>query len=131
MRGLVSGMAGIVLMCHSPLVHAENVKYELVTNEISAKQADGHKVEVYRFDPGVIAVQQGDNVTLRIRGVKGHDHPIVLEGYGVQGVVHRNQTTTLQFKATRAGVFQLICTAHPDEQHGGPMIGYLLVVPAK
>jgi len=121
----VSAMA----VTSAPTAHADVVKYEMVTNEISAIQKDGSKVEVYRFDPGVVAVQQGDDVTLRIRGVKGHDHPIVLEGYGLQAVVHRNEVTTLHFQANRPGVFQLICTAHADEKHSGPMIGYILVVP--
>ncbi|MBX5437662.1 MAG: transcriptional regulator [Alicyclobacillaceae bacterium] len=107
------------------------VRYQIVTNEIKAKQTQGPDVEVYRFDPGVFVVHEGDQVELAIRGLKGHDHPVVLEGYGVRGVIHRNQMTTLRFRATRPGVFRLICTAHADAAHEGPMEGYLIVLPKR
>ncbi|WDL95715.1 hypothetical protein [Alicyclobacillus sp. ALC3] len=113
----------------STTVDGQTVTYQIVTNEIKARQADGSNVEVYRFDPGVFVVRQGDTVNLRIRGVKGHDHPVVLEGYNVRGVVHRNQTTTLSFRADKVGIYRLICTIHADAAHEGPMEGYLVVVP--
>ena len=119
------------LTVFGPQVFANTVTYQIVTNEIAAKQTDGSKVEVYRFDPGVWVVNEGDDVVLKIRGVKGHDHPVVLEGYQVNGVVHRNQTTDLRLKANKPGMFHLICTSHADAAHNGPMEGYLIVVPQK
>lgn len=109
--------------------HAETVTYQIVTNEISAQQKDGAKTEVYRFDPAVYVVQQGDDVVLNILGLKGHDHPIVLQGYDIHDVIHRNQVTTLRFRANKAGFFQLICTSHADAQHEGPMEAYVVVLP--
>jgi plastocyanin len=108
---------------------AATVQYQIVTNEIAAKQKDGQKVEVYRFDPAVYVAEEGDDVVLKFRGVKGHDHPIVLEGYDLKNVIHRNQVTTLKFKANKPGFFKLICTAHPDADHQGPMEAYLVVTP--
>lgn len=113
----------------APLRQQDSVIYHIVTNEVSAKQKDGSEVEVYRFDPGVFVASQGDDVKLEIRGVKGHDHPVVLKGYGVSGTVHRNQTLDLHFRADKPGIFPLVCTLHPDAQHQGPMEGYLVVVP--
>jgi plastocyanin len=107
----------------------QTVTYQIVTNEIKAKQTDGSNVEVYRFDPGVYVVRQGDQVNLRIYGLNGHNHPVLLEGYNVQAVVHRNQTTTLSFRATKTGTYRLICTSHMDAAHEGPMEGYLVVMP--
>lgn len=117
----------------TPMMQAQaaTVTYQVVTNEIAAKQADGTTVEVYRFDPGVWVVQQGDQVALKIRGVKGHDHPILLEDYHLKTVVHRNQVTDMRFIATKPGMFRLLCTAHADAAHQGPMEGYLIVVPAR
>lgn len=105
------------------------VTYQVVTNEISAKQTSGPNVNVYRFDPSTFVATQGDDVVLQIRGLKGHNHPIVLEGYGVSGVVQRNQVTTLRVKANKAGVFRLICTSHADAAHEGPMEAYFIVLP--
>lgn len=111
--------------------HAQSVTYQIVTNEISAKQKDGSSREVYRFDPAIYVVQQGDDVVLNILGLKGHDHPVVLQGYDIHDVIHRNQETTLRFRANKAGYFRLICTAHADANHEGPMEAYLVVTPLK
>ncbi len=116
-------------VANTPRAEAATVQYQIVTNEIAAKQKDGTKVEVYRFDPAVYVAQEGDDVVLTFRGVKGHDHPIVLEGYNLKNVIHRNQVTTLKFKADKPGFFKLICTAHPDASHEGPMEAYLVVTP--
>ncbi len=119
------------LVMHPRTVLAESVSYQVLTNEIAAKQTDGSTTEVYRLDPAVYVAAEGDDVTLRIRGLKGHDHPLVLEGYNLHTVVHRNEVTTLHFKATKPGFFRIICTAHADANHEGPMEGYLLVIPER
>lgn len=108
---------------------AKTVTYQVVTNEVSAKQPDGSKVEVYRFDPAVFPVSQGDDVVLRIRGVKGHQHDLLLEKYNLKATVNRNETTDLRFRADKPGVYRLICLTHADASHEGPMEGYLVVVP--
>jgi plastocyanin len=107
----------------------ETVTYQVVTNEIEAKAADGTQREVYRFDPAVFVANQGDDVVLKIHGLKGHSHPVTLEGYGLHGVIERNQTLRLHVHADKAGMFRLICTTHADLAHEGPMEGYLIVVP--
>jgi hypothetical protein len=117
----------VTLGCVIPQVSAKTITYQIVTNEISAKDPDGSKTEVYRFDPAIYPVFQGDDVVLQIYGVKGHDHPILLEGYNIRGVIHRHQLTTLRFHADKLGVFRLICLAHPDMAHHGPMEAYVIV----
>ncbi|MCL6454912.1 MAG: hypothetical protein K6T78_14995 [Alicyclobacillus sp.] len=113
-----------------PQAHAASVTYQILTNELKAKQ-DGAEHEVYRFDPAVYVVNQGDDVTLQIRGFKGHDHPVLLEDYNLRTVVHRNQVTTLHFQASLPGFHRLVCTEHLDAQHEGPMEAYLVVIPSK
>jgi len=113
-----------------PTAYAATVTYQIVTNEIEAKQEDGTSVEAYRFDPAIYPVQQGDEVVLQIRGLKGHDHPIEIEGYNIKDVVRRNAVTSIRFKASKPGVYRVICTAHADAKHNGPMEGYLVVIPS-
>ncbi len=103
--------------------------YQIVTNEIEAKLPNGQMHDLYQFNPAVYVANQGDDVVLKIHGVKGKSHPVVLEGYGVTGVIERNQTLTLHIHADKPGLFRLICTTHADLAHGGPMEGYLFVVP--
>ncbi|MCL6633062.1 MAG: hypothetical protein K6T63_10570 [Alicyclobacillus herbarius] len=127
--GMTSSIAWAAARADADAKASHPVVYQVVTDEIRAKQADGSVKEVYRFDPGVYVVNQGDTVDLRIRGLKGHTHPVYLEHYNVQGVVQRNQVLSLQFHADKPGVFRLICTSHQDAAHEGPMEGYLVVVP--
>ncbi|MCL6516315.1 transcriptional regulator [Alicyclobacillus sp.] len=110
-------------------VRAATVTYRVVTNEIAAKQADGSEKEVYRFDPAVYVANEGDDVELHLYGLRGHDHPFVLEGYNVRGVIHRNQETVVRVHADRPGYFRLVCTSHADAAHEGPMEAYLIVIP--
>lgn len=121
---------GAAMAPHSA-AYAATVSYRVVTNEIAAKQADGSEKEVYRFDPAVFVATEGDDVELHLYGLKGHDHPFVLEGYNLKGVIHRNQETVLRFQADKPGFFRLLCTAHADAAHEGPMEAYLVVVPKR
>jgi len=121
----------VAMTAATPTAQAATVTYQIVTNEIAAKQPDNSMVKVYRFDPGVYVVMQGDLVNLNVRGLKGHDHPIVIEGYDIRGIVKRNATTNFSFVASRAGTFRIICTTHMDAAHEGPMEAYLIVLPKK
>jgi plastocyanin len=106
-----------------------SVVYQVMTNEIATEMPSGQEIEVYRFDPGVFVVDQGDEVVLKFYGLKGHEHPIVLDGYNVHAVIRKNELTALTFKADKPGLFRLWCTAHPDVFHNGPMEGYVVVLP--
>ncbi|GMA51704.1 hypothetical protein GCM10025857_30610 [Alicyclobacillus contaminans] len=133
MRRAVGGALAVMAVTAAPRVaptaHAAVDTYQVVTNEISAKQPGGGTVDVYRFDPAVYVAEQGDEVVLQFRGLKGHDHPIVLDGYNLHATVRRNERTTLRFIADKPGFFHLICTAHADAAHEGPMEAYLVVTP--
>jgi len=99
----------------------------MVTGEFSATLEDGRKIEAYRWDPGTVVVKKGELVKLVIRGVNGAQHPFVIEGLNVRGVVTKGRETTVTFRAAREGIYRLICTAHPDAAHNGPMIAYIVV----
>ncbi len=70
------------------------------------------EVSTYRWDPGTIIVNQGDEVTLEIIGINGDDHPFTIEGYWLSGVVHRGRITRLSFVADKPGIFKIICRKH-------------------
>lgn len=85
-------------------------------------------IEAYRWDPGTIVVREGEEVVLKIYGVNGERHPFEIRGLDVKGEVVKGKETTVSFKTNKAGVYELVCLAHPDIQHNGPMIGYIVVV---
>lgn len=74
------------------------------------------EVESYRWEPGFLAVNVGERVTLEIVGINGASHDAVLvspSGKTTALVVTRGRMTRLRFKASEAGIWQLVCHTHP------------------
>jgi plastocyanin len=101
--------------------------FHLVTGEFKSTLKDGTEIEAYRWDPGLIVVEKGDTVKLKIRGVNGESHPFIIEGLNIQGEVKKGQETTVSFTAAKEGLYRIICLTHPDAALNGPMIGYIVV----
>ncbi len=76
------------------------------------------EVETYAWLPGSITVYQGDEVTLQVAGINGAEHAVSIEGYGLKYVVKRGEITTVSFKATKAGIFEIICHTHRPSMTG-------------
>lgn len=126
---LVAVLLGLILV--SFLVPRERLpvqEFELVTGEWEWQSDDGtQKIEVYRWDPALLIVRPGTRVTLKIFGVKGAHHTLHIEAFGVHAEILRGQTTMVSFSANKAGIFPILCLDHPDREHKGPMVGYLVV----
>lgn len=101
--------------------------YHMVTGEFKTTTKDGQEIEAYRWDPGTIVVNKGENVKLVLYGVNGESHPFVIEGLNIQGTVTKGKETIVNFHASKEGIFRIICFAHPDAANNGPMIGYIVV----
>ncbi len=114
---------------HQAATVAPTVEYTIVTNEIKSTQKGHPKIEAYRFDPGVIVVNRGDDVVLHFYGVKGPVHPITIAAYGVRTTVSRGEIKTVRFHATHAGYFPIVCEIHRTVEQHGPMVGTLVVLP--
>ncbi|MEX1031227.1 MAG: cupredoxin domain-containing protein [Paenibacillaceae bacterium] len=99
----------------------------MVIGEFSSTTKKGQEIEVYRWDPGTIAVKEGESIELRILGVNGEHHSFVIEGLNVKGEVHKGKETVVHFVAEEEGTYRIICINHSDLAHQGPMIGYIVV----
>lgn len=99
----------------------------MVTGEFSTKTEDGREIEAYRWDPGTINVPAGEEVTLSIYGVNGKEHPFIIEGTQIKGTVKKGEETLVKVKFEKEGIYRLICLTHPDKEHNGPMIAYIVV----
>ena len=106
---------------------AEEFEIHMVTSEIKSKTEDGKVIESYRWDPGTIYVPKDKKVKLTIYGVNGKEHPFVIEGTDVKGTVTKGEETVIDLHFTEEGVYRLICTAHANKDHNGPMIAYIIV----
>lgn len=106
---------------------ASTAEYHIAVIEFEGKTKQGQEYEIYRFDPGTIYVQHGQQVTLNFHGVHGAQHPFIIEGYNIQDTVKKGETTSVQFTADRKGTFRIICIAHDEHTSHVPMIGYLVV----
>jgi heme/copper-type cytochrome/quinol oxidase subunit 2 len=99
----------------------------LVTGEFKTTTPDGKEIEAYRWDPGTIFVKKGEKINLSIHGINGASHPFIIEGLNVKGEVKKGKETVVSFVAEKEGTYRLICLMHPDAEHNGPMIGYIVV----
>ena len=81
----------------------------------------------FSFNPGVLAVNPGDRVTLELRSTDVV-HGLYLDGYGLSVVADPGQTATLTFVADRAGSFRFRCSVPCGDIHPF-MLGRLRVGP--
>lgn len=102
--------------------------FHIVTGEFKTTTDDGQELEVYRFSPGHLTVNKGDQVTLNIHGVNGHEHQFQLDAFGVSGTVEQGKTTSVTFNADKPGTFELVCDNHATHEQGGPMVAYITVL---
>lgn len=99
----------------------------MVTGEFKTVTETGETIEAYRWDPGTVFVEKDEKVKLVLSGVNGESHPFYIEGTAIKGEVRKGKETTVTFKAAKEGVYRIICLTHPDKDHNGPMIGYIVV----
>jgi len=70
------------------------------------------ETSTYRWDPGTVIVNQGDEVELHIWGVNGAQHPAFIDEYVPEFTVTRGHLTVVNFTADKAGTFRIHCNAH-------------------
>jgi len=99
----------------------------LVTGEFKASMEDGKEIEAYRWDPGTIFVEKGEKVRLKILGVNGKEHPFIIEGTDIKGIVKKGEETVVPLEFDKEGTYRLICLTHPSAENSGPMIAYIVV----
>lgn len=115
---------GKALFVNSPKLSKE---ITIITAEYSSKMDSGKIMEVYRWDPGTIVVDQGDHVTLNFLGVQGKFHTFEIKGLGISGEVKKGERTQVSFNADKKGTYEIVCKLHADQSQNGPMVGYLVV----
>ena len=100
----------------------------MITGEFSTTTADGNKLEAYRFDPGTIVIPKNQDVTLKIMGVNGDEHPFYIEGTDIKGTVKKGEETVIPLHFKEEGTYRLICDTHSHVgHHAVPMIAYIVV----
>lgn len=95
----------------------------LITAEFKTT-IDGKEIEAYRWDPGMIPIEKGEKVNLKIFGINGTEHPFYIEGTDIKGTVRKGQETVVPLQFKEEGVYKIVCTLH---QGHAPMIGYIIV----
>ena len=83
------------------------------------------KARKYDFEPSVIEVQQGERVVLRVTSTD-RLHGIGIKKFGVNREVPKGQTVDVEFVATTAGTFKVLCTEDCGKGHDD-MVGTLVV----
>lgn len=99
----------------------------MVIGEFKSTMDDGTVIESYRWDPGTISLAKGEKVNLYIRGINGDKHPFYIEGTSIRGIVTKGSEVKVPLQFDKVGTYRLICEAHADKNHDGPMIAYIVV----
>jgi len=71
----------------------------------------------WKWDPGLIKVQCGNEVVLNIYNEDDYDHGFALDVYGINKRLPPLTTTTVRFRATNAGEFIFYCSVPCGEGH--------------
>jgi plastocyanin len=106
---------------------SEERTIHMVTGEFKTTTKEGKEIEAYRWDPGTVFVEKGEQIKLSIYGVNGESHPFIIEGLNIKGEVKKGEETIITFDADKEGIYRIICLTHPDKENEGPMIGYIVV----
>jgi cytochrome c oxidase subunit 2 len=81
----------------------------------------------YAFEPDRIEVTEGDRVRLVVRSADSV-HGIQIKRFGVSKLVPRGgEPVTIDFTASRAGTFEILCSEYCGEKHDD-MKGTLVVL---
>ncbi|PLS14931.1 hypothetical protein CVD28_25800 [Bacillus sp. M6-12] len=105
----------------------QSYEINMVTGEYKTTVKDGKELEAYRWDPGTIVIPKDQQVTLKILGVNGSEHPFHIEGTNIKGVVKKGEETVIPLLFKKEGTYRLICDTHLEIGSGGPMVAYLVV----
>lgn len=93
---------------------------EIKLTIVNVETGQGVKI----WTPESIAAKRGDTVTLTLINKLDAEHGFEIEAVKVKEVVGAQKTTTVTFKADRAGIFPIKCQLHPPH-----VAGQLVVLP--
>jgi cytochrome c oxidase subunit 2 len=79
----------------------------------------------YDFEPSTIEVQQGERVLLRVTSTD-RLHGIGIKKFGISKEVPKGETIEVEFVASSAGTFKVLCTEDCGKGHDD-MVGALVV----
>jgi len=85
--------------------------------EFDAENPNKWQVATYMFSPGAMSVVQGDQVTLRVFGVNGDEHTMLVQAPdGSTAIesftVNRGREVTVDFTADQSGHYKIFCANH-------------------
>jgi len=85
--------------------------------EFDSDNPNKWQVATYMYSPGAMSVVQGDRVTLRIFGVNGDEHTMLVQAPDgsttVESfIVNRGREVTVSFTADQGGHYKLLCANH-------------------
>ena len=67
--------------------------------------------------PVKLTAKKGREVQIQVTNTaKDKQHGFSIDDFGVKEVIDQGKTTTIKFKATKAGTFKVYCQLHPTHQ---------------
>jgi cytochrome c oxidase subunit 2 len=119
----VTFAAAVVGMAHLPGPSPETARQDPAT--ASAPKIIEVVARKFEFEPARIEVTEGDRVRLVVRSGDAV-HGIGIEKFNVSKIIPRDEKITIDFVASAAGTFPILCTENCGEGHE-QMTGTLVV----
>ena len=116
---LAVALGAIAVRAQAPAKAAAAPVREFTSVNIETK---GNKI----WTPGTFIVKKGDHVKITLINTATAIHAFAIDGYDVNVQVNfadKDNTKTVEFDATKAGIFRVYCSMHP-----GHVGGQLLVL---
>lgn len=129
MRMLTSFLAGLTCLAFAtgPVTAAEKraAAHAKESATLSATMMNLEYEGTKIWLPGTLTVRKGTKVTLKlINNAPSGQHGFAIPEFNVAEVVDKGEPKTVEFTATKTGIFPIICQLHPA--HVG---GQLVVLP--
>ncbi len=74
------------------------------------------------FAPGVVTVDKGEEVILKVGNTTTRAHGFSIEGYGIQKEVNPNEPIEVKFVARKGGTFKVYCQLHKETHQPATLV---------
>lgn len=94
------------------------------------KEGPKREIEVFArdfyFEPSLISLSLGENVSIILKNMGESPHDLVVEGLDVKTkIIKPNETDKIEFVASMAGTYKFYCSVRDHRQRG--MEGQLII----
>ncbi|MDA1292788.1 MAG: cupredoxin domain-containing protein [bacterium] len=94
----------------APTPHAPTIKEDSKGRTVMLHSSN------WKFEPSVIRLKKGENVSLHLMGIEG-DHGIAIPGLGIKETMAKGGMSLVKVPTDKAGTFEFFCNVQCGSGH--------------